>query len=146
MTDIAMIDAVASSIKSAIDIAKAIKDTDISLEKAELKMQMADLIGALADAKIAAAEITGTLIDKDREIENLKSQLEFRGSLIRCNEAYFETDESGNPVDDPYCPHCWEVKQQAVHLTTDRQYTALMTCTSCGVQYRENRVRLKQDG
>ena len=51
MTDIATISAITSSVKTAIDIAKAIKDADVSLEKAELKMRVAELIKRISGCK-----------------------------------------------------------------------------------------------
>ena len=107
MADMATISAITGSVKVAIDIAQAIKDADVSLEKAELKIRMAELISALADTKIASAEIVEILRQKDAEIEKLRNLLKFKEKLIRVREAYFEVDESGKPMGDPYCSHCW---------------------------------------
>ena len=44
MTDITTISGVLTSLKTATDIAKFFKDMDINLEKAELKLKIANLI------------------------------------------------------------------------------------------------------
>lgn len=116
MTDIATISAFLSSIKTATEIAKAIKDADISIEKAESKLKMAELISSLADAKIHAAEIQGLLQEKNKKITELENAFEIKSKLIRHEEAYYEVDDNGAPIGDPYCSHCWEVNHKAVHL------------------------------
>ena len=71
---------------------------------------MPNLLSALADAKIASAEIIESLNQKDSEIEALKNKLKFKEKLIRVGEAYFEVDDSGKPIGAPYCSYCWETK------------------------------------
>ncbi|GAA3988171.1 hypothetical protein GCM10022279_09100 [Comamonas faecalis] len=76
--DLTSISALLSSLKTATDIAKAIKESDVSLEKAESKLKLEELISALADAKIEVTEIRQALLDKDAELRALKNQLEVR--------------------------------------------------------------------
>ena len=52
MVGITTVGSIFTSVKTAIDIAKLIKDSGVSLEKAEVKLQLAELIGALANVKI----------------------------------------------------------------------------------------------
>jgi len=51
MPDIAAITAIASNLKTAFDIAKAIRDAEIQMQTAELKLKLAELMMALADAR-----------------------------------------------------------------------------------------------
>jgi hypothetical protein len=76
-------------IKNAIDIAKAIKDSGASLEKAEINFKIAELINALADAKIGIATIQEAMAEKDSEIKRLKTELETRGNMIWEPPYYF---------------------------------------------------------
>lgn len=145
MADMATISAITGSVKVAIGIAQAIKDADVSLEKAELKIRMAELISALADTKIASAEIVETSRQKDAEIEKLRNLLKFKEKLIRVREAYFEVDESGKPMGDPYCSHCWETNSKAIHLTSGvaadiRMGLEIKRCPSCRAEYMLGRV------
>lgn len=144
MPDIASISAITTSVKTAIDIAKTIKDVDVSLEKAELKMRVAELISALADAKIASAEIVESLHQKEAEIEELQKKLKFKEKLTRMGEAYFEVDKTGSPTGDPYCSNCWEIRQIAVHLKT-ADHAAKKECPSCKTFFMSRRVRLNSD-
>jgi hypothetical protein len=52
MVDIAILGSALGSIKTATDIAKLIKNSGTSLEKAEVKLQVAELISSLADIKM----------------------------------------------------------------------------------------------
>src|SRR5262245_12510651 len=73
MPDISAITAILASIKHATDIAKVVKDADYSLENAETKLKMAELIGSLADVKMQAAEIKELVLEKDKRIAELES-------------------------------------------------------------------------
>ena len=116
MPDIATMSAFIGSIKTATELAKAIKGADLSLEKAETKLKIAELMSALADAKILAAEIQGLLQQKDEEIKGLKSELEFKPKLIRKDGCYFDTNELDKNLYEPFCSQCWEVEKIPVHL------------------------------
>ena len=65
MTEISTISAILGSVKTATEIAKLIKDSYFSLEKAEMKLKLAELISALADAKIEISEIQELILQKE---------------------------------------------------------------------------------
>ena len=48
----AAISSVLSSIKAATDIAKLVRESGLTLEKAEVKLKLAELVEKLADAKL----------------------------------------------------------------------------------------------
>lgn len=134
MPDIATISTFLTSIKSATEIAKAIKAVDSSLEKAETKLKIAELLESLADAKIQAVEIQEVIHEKDRRINELEEAFAFKSKLIRQRDAYYETDESGKPVGSPYCSHCWEVKHKAIHLNYGL-HMRFRACPACNTAY-----------
>lgn len=117
MTEFAMISAFIASIKNATDIAKVIKEAGVTLEKAEIKFKLAELIEALAEAKIQASEVKELLQEKDDQIAELKKAFEMKDRLFRKGDAYYEINDTGNPIGYPYCSHCWEAKHSAIHLT-----------------------------
>ncbi|QUX92484.1 hypothetical protein CYL31_14225 [Marinomonas sp. A3A] len=112
MPDLAVIGSVLSSVKTAADLAKLIKNSDISLSKAETKLQIAELISALADVKIELADVQQLLIDKDEEIKSVKSQLETKQSL-KYDGVLYRAD--GDDV--PFCPVCFEKDNSTFHLS-----------------------------
>jgi hypothetical protein len=123
MTDIATISAFITSIKAATDMAKAIKETEFSLEKAETKLKMAELIEALADAKMHAAEIRDVIHEKDRIIVELEQTLNTRKQMSYKPPFYYM---EGDAI--PFCPKCWEVNRQGCHLLDHGHYYDCLNC------------------
>jgi len=116
MPDIVTIGAFLSSVKSATDIAKAIRSADASLERAEMKLKMAELLESLAEAKVQATDIRDLLTEKNNRIAELEAAFQFKGKLVRHGDAYYEAAD-GSPTGAPYCSRCWEVDKKLVHVT-----------------------------
>lgn len=132
MADLTTISTILSSVKAATEIAKLIKDSDLSLEKAEMKLKVADLISSLADAKIATAEINEIIRKKDDRIKELEEAFVFKSEIVRYRDAYYQTEEEGIPCGDPYCPNCWETSNKAIHLYYMHPYEI---CPNCKIKY-----------
>ncbi|MWL87684.1 hypothetical protein [Cupriavidus sp. SW-Y-13] len=133
MPDLATVATVLSSVKTATDIAKFLRESDLSLERAELKSKLADLIGALADTKIELVEVQETLAAKDKRIAELEEAFQSKDTLVRFSDAFYEVGADGKPTGIPYCLRCWESdhrKRQLVEKTFDKK-----VCTSCGHLY-----------
>lgn len=114
MADIATIAAALGSIKTASDIAKLIKDSGSTLEKAEIKLQIAELISALADAKIEMAGVQSEILEKDKTISALQDLLDARKNLVW--EAPYYWVEEGDKKDGPFCQKCYDVDHKLVRL------------------------------
>lgn len=140
MADIASIAAIFTSIKTAADIAKLLRESDLSLEKAELKLKLADLVNTLAEAKMALTEIQEDLITKDKRISELEEAFQSKDMLVRECDAFYLADENGNPTGSPYCFRCWENDHKKRQLVNDSKDFRKRVCTACGYQYNGNRV------
>lgn len=112
--DINSIGAALSSIKTAADLAKIIRDSSSSLEQAEVKFKLAELIGALAEAKMDIASIRELILDKDKEIFELKGLLEIKEKVIWEKPYYFLIENSLK--DGPYCPTCYDNQNKMIRL------------------------------
>jgi len=134
MIDMSSISAVLTSIKAATDIAKLIKDSVVSLEKAELKLKLAELISALADTKIQVAEIQQTLIDKDAEFRAAKEQLEVKEKRIWEKPYYWLND--GDKKDGPYCQRCYDDEHKLIRLQGNGQ--GVWYCYVCKNYYYDS--------
>lgn len=97
-----------AGIKSAFELAKAIKISAEAIGDAQIKLQVAELIGTLADLKIEAAENAELIASLQKQL-NIKEALSFNGSV------YFLSQENGEK-DGPWCPTCYDVKQLLVRL------------------------------
>lgn len=135
MPDIATISAALSSLKTATEIAKYFRESDFSLEKAEMKLKLADLVGALAEAKLELAEVQDQMLEKDRAIAELREAFEAKGTLKRQNDAYYEVDEEGNSIGVAFCLRCWEGEHKKRQLVRAAKEHAMNVCTNCGQRY-----------
>jgi len=111
MADIATIGAILSSVKTATDIAKLIKNSTASLEEAEIKLQMAELISTLADIKIELSEVQLSQREKEEQILELESRLLKKEKLKFDKDMYWmENDKI------PFCKICFEKDSKYHHL------------------------------
>lgn len=115
--DLTSVTAVLGSIKTATEIAKYIKDTDLSLEKAETKLKLADLIVTLADAKLEVVGVQQTLAEAEARIRELEQTLETRGKVRWEEPLYWLDDHSdGSTMDGPFCQQCYDHGSKLVRL------------------------------
>jgi hypothetical protein len=128
MPDLASIGTIISSVKSATDIAKLIKDSDVSLTAAESKLKAAELISTLADVKFELAELQDELRAKDDKINELENRLLVKLSLKFDGKLYWaENDEV------PFCPVCYEKDDKNFHLTFTEGFDYFPAKHSCKV-------------
>lgn len=137
MLDIAVLGSALGSIKTATDIAKLIKDSGTSLEKAEVKLQIAELISSLADIKMELANVQTVLVEKDQNITDLKSKLNTKKSVVWSKPYYFL--ENGEEKDGPYCQKCYDSDQKLIRLQGGG--TNPWSCLSCKGSYRDSNYR-----
>lgn len=126
--DIASISAALAGIKSATEIAKIIKDSGASLEQAEVKLKLAELIGALADAKIEIANIREDMSSKDGQIKELHRKLEINENIVWQKPYYFIV--KNDKKDGPFCQRCYDSKQQLIRLQGEEGWWQCLECKS----------------
>jgi len=135
--DISTISTALGSLKTATDIAKFIFDSGISLEKAESKLKFAELISALADAKIQISDIQLAMLEKDNEIRSLKAQQELQTSL-RWEDPYYWR-MNGDLKDGPFCQPCFDKDKILSRLQA--QSTGHWGCRVCRQGFTESGAR-----
>ena len=138
--DLQSISSLLSSITAATEIAKLIKSSDATLEKAEAKLKMAELISALADVKLQAAEIQQAIIDRDERIRLLEAQIQRKKSLTWREPCYFITSDEG--LEEPFCQQCYDASQNLSRLHSDGQ--GLYSCRVCNKSFR-TKERVQRD-
>jgi hypothetical protein len=127
--DIGTFTSLFGSIKTATDIARLIKDAGITLEKAETKMKFAELIEALAEAKIQAADIQETIIAKDATIRKLEEDLAIREQVRYVAPFYWRAQ--GDNKDGPFCQPCYDKDHKLIRLqTSDNKVWICHVCSS----------------
>ena len=132
MLDLASINGILTGIKTATDIAKSLREIDISLEKAETKLKLAELIGALADAKMSIADIQLLLEEKDKEIFELKKNLEIKTNVVYEKPSYWLVN--GDKKDGPFCQKCYDDNHKLVRLQGGKN--DYWTCSVCKEKFK----------
>ena len=133
MADLASISAMLSSIKAATDIAKTIRDSSITLEQVEYKLQLAELLDKLVDTKIQIASIQEIIREKDDRIRKLEKEAEMRGKMIY--EAPYYWLDTGSRKDGPYCQQCYDSVKKLLRLQKyDNNHWRCMTCDNSYVR------------
>ncbi|MEZ8132049.1 hypothetical protein [Enterovibrio norvegicus] len=97
-----------TGLKAAWDVAKALKVATDAIDDAHIKLQMAELISALADAKIEAAENAEKISELERKL-SAKSTLSFENGM-------YYRDEEGKERDGPFCATCFDSKEKEIRL------------------------------
>lgn len=105
------------SLKTATDLVKTLNEASSSMEHSSLKLQIAELMGAIADMKMAAVDLRDQVSEKEKEIERLTKALKIKDDVIRYCDAYYTKGNEGKPQGDPYCARCWEHAGELYHLT-----------------------------
>ncbi len=118
-----------AGIKAAVELAKAVKASTDAIDDAKIKLQVAELIGALADAKMEAAESAELIASLQKQLKS-KTEMEFDGSV------YYRVKDDGEK-EGPWCQACYDAKGLEVRLqdNRNRKVTYQWSCNNCGTKY-----------
>jgi hypothetical protein len=115
-----------ASIKTAWDIAKAVKVSADAIDDAQMKLQVAELIGALADARIQAAESSEKIASLQQSLKS-KEEMKFNGSV------YYRIKDN-DEKEGPWCPTCYDARELEIRLQKiliRNAATANWRCNEC---------------
>jgi len=135
MDPISAITTALTSIKTASEIARLLIDADVSLEKAELKLKLAEIVDALASAKLQMADTKQIVADKDVTIARLQEALDLKGRMVLRDSAYWLLDEQQDKiVDGPFCTNCYEADRIKRTLLPDKDEPQVK-CPNCKIVF-----------
>lgn len=107
-------------ISGATDIAKTLLTAETVVEKAQLQLQMAEVIGALASAKLSLLEAQEMVRKSEDEIARLHKAREEQTVLVEGSGGFFwKSDGQGRKVGYPCCPSCLAKEARQVRLVRD---------------------------
>ncbi|HEY0914526.1 MAG TPA: hypothetical protein VGE22_06630 [Solimonas sp.] len=128
--DISAALALGGQIKTAMEFARVLRGTVPTLEKAEINLQLAELISRLADAQVGEATVRQEILAMQERIAQLEREL--RGDVFFRTPFYWRKEERGE--DGPFCPACHDSKGGA--MIRLYQYSAGMwDCKVCSARY-----------
>ena len=121
--------------KTAVDIAKFIKNSSDTLDKSGQKLKLAELIEALADIKMETAEIKSLIIEKDEKIQSLEKQLKLKDDLVY-EAPYYWIKNSDDKKDGPFCQKCYDEDKKLIRL---QEFTiGEWECKTCQNYYKDD--------
>lgn len=134
MTDPSSLMTALNSLKVASDLVKALRAADVSYEKAEMKLKIAELTELLADARMS-------VLDTQEEIFGLRARIRELGESSRKRSrrdtfqfrevAYWEVVD-GAVVDGPFCQKCLDADDKEIRLVDRKNgYTCCDKCNKC---------------
>lgn len=129
MADPASILTMIEGLKSAAELVKGISQASGTLERSELKLRLADVNEALADARMAAVDLKDQLQAKDEEIARLLNVVSIKGEVVKRGDAYFKK----SAPEDAFCVYCWDTKKKLIHIHKSyvKDKGDMMTCPEC---------------
>lgn len=113
---IPQINAAKSSFKALWEIGKGLRALSKKYEQAELQMEIANLMEALATAKMDFAELHDKVLELRDQNSELKAKLRFSGEVVKFREVYYPKDDDGKPNGRPFCSKCFECESILVSL------------------------------
>jgi len=105
-----------TSISTAINLAKRLKEIGANAKNAEFKNLLADLSLELADVKLRLAEVMTENASLKEQKEGLKAHAHDGGALTT-GEGGLYYKPSG---DGPFCTGCFDTKRQVVRLSRQK--------------------------
>jgi hypothetical protein len=140
--EIASITGALSGIKAATDIVKIIKDSGTSLADAEIKFKLADLLVALADAKIEIANFKEVLSEKDEEMLKLKASVKVEKN-VEWKDPYYFLKQAEGEDQGPFCQRCYDVTKTLVRLQSPSK-NGYWKCHECNKDYRDSSYKRQE--
>ena len=138
--DLTAVTAVLGNIKTATEIAKLIKDSGVSLDKAETKLKLAELIEALADAKLDVVNLQEKLSSAEGRIKELESDLQVQGAIRWKEPLYWLDGQAG--TDGPFCQHCYDSGRKLIRLQGNGE--GWYECKLCKNSYETSESRQRE--
>lgn len=143
--DIAAISSALGSVKAAIELTGGILRSSSSLEKAELKLKLSEIITLLSETNIKITQLNEIIQGKDQKIKELETSLINKSKVKKFGEAYFEITEEGKNIGDPYCMYCWENHFKLIHLMNNQGDRRKYCCPHCNNIVMSGRVSFPKD-
>jgi|SRR5687767_7369476 len=134
MFDFASINAIATSLKTALDITKDLRDTETTFDRAESRLKLAELMVALADVKVQLASFQDELLTRDAKISALTAAIETKAKVVRRKDAIYLVGEDGAPHGWDHCLRCWQTDHVLRGLVNSSDYNQRW-CPTCETPY-----------
>ncbi len=115
---------IVDNFKEVVALVQQVDNIDLYRKILDLQSQ------AIAQAS-EIVELKRALQEREEQIRELGRHEKFVGKLVRSGQAYYLASDNGQPTGDPYCSHCWESKNVAIHIHQDPRDRRISVCPTC---------------
>jgi hypothetical protein len=124
-----------SAATQAIGIAKTLRSIEKNYDQATYMAQIADLINALTDAKLALSDAKDGLAERDKEIDRLRASFEVKATLVEGDGGYnYLPDSNAKAIGYPVCPKCEQLHGRIIQIK-EHEYSGKARCPVCSEIY-----------
>ncbi len=134
MPDITSIVASVNAIKTALTIAKDLKDATAAYNDAEFRLKLSELYVNLSEARISLADAQEEIHSLEKKVKNLQEKIDTTDELEFRDGKYFRKVSLQGKPNGPFCPGCYESKKVLSSLREtehDFAFAGKFTCNSC---------------
>lgn len=124
-----------TAVGSAIEVAKAMRMAEKSFDAATYKLQLAELMTALSEARMELVAAREAAVERDSEFERLRQTLAAQGDLVEGRGGFkYRAAETGQPTGLPICPAC-EQKAGRITVTVRDGSARKVRCPVCDARF-----------
>ncbi|WP_417470388.1 hypothetical protein [Maricaulis sp.] len=110
-----------NAVSAAIALTRSLSDAAKVLDAASMKLEMAELTGHLADAKLSLVEARDEIARLEAECGRIKDTLQEKANLVRYRGYHYPHDKDGQPIGTAYCPTCLTIEGRLFRLIDSRR-------------------------
>lgn len=133
-----------AAVSQALDVVKGMRAVEKSFDAATYKIQVADLMTALSDAKLELVAAREAATAKDAEFERLKATLAGQAELVDGRGGFkYRADAAGQPAGLPVCPTC-EQRDGRLTFTVKEDSPTKVLCPVCTSRFDGVAIYLTQ--
>ena len=124
-----------SAVSVAIDVAKGMRAAEKNFDAATYKIQIADLMTALSEARLELVAARESGDEKDAQFEQLKRTLDLQSELVEARGGFkYRAGQDNQPAGFPICPTC-EQKDGRVVVTVSDGNVRKVRCPVCDARF-----------
>lgn len=124
-----------TAVGSAIEVAKAMRAAEKSFDAATYKLQLADLMTALSEARMELVTAREAAAERDAEFERLRQTLAAQGELVEGRGGFkYRAGNAGTPTGLPICPTC-EQRSGRITVTVQDGSARKVRCPVCDARF-----------
>ncbi|SMC31064.1 hypothetical protein [Novosphingobium sp. B1] len=149
--------AMLSGTSTAITLAKAVKDAEVSLDVATIKAQMAEILSELSDAKLAQAALLEENAQLKAEVARLAAAGDEIGAMVDVGGYKYEPRD-GTAIGWPACPACLANEKRVTILVQNgkaedakcprckSEFSPVVSFVAAGVTRKDEELRRRAEG